>query len=81
MDTQYSRIGIIRKNYIFIDNNGDKHIIYQIRKYVQKYFAIYISGDEGSRFRLNTWRFYWLPMGDNVFYIEDYNNLYKEICE
>lgn len=42
MDTQYSRIGIIGRTIFFIDNNGDKHIVYQIRKYV-KNILLFIS--------------------------------------
>lgn len=81
MDTQYNRINIIGKTYFFIDDRGDKHIIYQTREYIQRYFRIYISGDEGSGWRFNTWDFHWFQISDNTFYIKDYNNTIKGICE
>ena len=81
IDTQYSRIKIVGRTIFFIDGNGNKHIIYQVRKYRQKYFAISIGGDEGRGLIFDIWRYYWLPISDNVFYIEDYNNLHKGICE
>ena len=81
MDTRYSRIKIVGSNIYFVDNNGTKHTIYQIRKYRQRYFKLYISGDEGGGFGLNTWRLYWLPNRHNVFYMKDYINSKKEVCE
>ena len=81
MDTQYSRIKIEGINVFFIDNNGNKHIIYQVREYRQRYFRIYISGDEGNGLKLNTWDFHRFQNSGHTFYIKEYNNSIKGICE
>lgn len=81
MNTQYSRIWILGRNYFYIDESGNKHTIYQIRKYIQRYFRIYISGDEGGGLRLNTRDFHWFQSKNYTFYIEEYNNTIKGICE
>lgn len=81
MNTQYSKIWILGRNIFYIDNNGNKHIIYQIREYIQRYFRIYISGDEGRGLKLNTWDFYRFQNKNHTFYIEEYNNTIKGICE
>ena len=81
MNTQYSRIWILGRNYFYRDESGNKHIVYQIREYIQRYFAISISGDEGRGWRLNTWRYYYIPSSNNTFYIKEHNNAIKGICE
>ncbi|BAM13256.1 hypothetical protein HCN_p17 (plasmid) [Helicobacter cinaedi PAGU611] len=81
VNTQYGRIWILGKNIFYIDDSGNKHTIYQIREYIQRYFRIYLSGDEAAGLRLNTRDFHWFQSKNHTFYIEEYNNTLKGICE
>lgn len=71
MNTKYSRISIVGYTAFYTDNNGNKHIIYQAREYIQEYFALYIGGDEGGGIRVGTSRLYHIPYENNLFYVEN----------
>lgn len=79
--TQDSRIRFRGSNIFYIDDSGNKHTIYQIREYFYEYFKIYISGDEGNGWRLNLSDLIWFSNKNNIFYIEEYNDSLKGICE